>query len=68
VANHDSEVLVSALVGNLIVPILRTPANRSRSASTSTQTRVMIAPTVRQAIRMSSVTALFEHWGANHAT
>ena len=28
----------------------------------------MIAPTVRHAIRISSVTALFEHWVANQAT
>ena len=34
----------------------------------SAQTRVMIAPTVRQAIRISSVTAVFEHWVASHAT
>jgi hypothetical protein len=28
----------------------------------------MIAPTVRQAIRISSVIALLEHWVANQAT
>ena len=28
----------------------------------------MIAPTVRQAIRISSVIARFEHWLANQAT
>lgn len=28
----------------------------------------MIAPTVRQAIRINSVTALLEHWVANQAT
>jgi hypothetical protein len=34
----------------------------------SAHTRVMMAPTVRQAIRISSVIARFEHWVANHAT
>ena len=34
----------------------------------SAQTRVMIAPTVRQAIRISSVTAVFEHCVASQAT
>ena len=54
-------------------------SNRSCRASVSAQTRVMIAPTVRHAtrscppapwspIRISSVTALFEHWVANQAT
>jgi hypothetical protein len=28
----------------------------------------MIAPTVRQAIRISCVMAVFEHWVANQAT
>jgi hypothetical protein len=37
-------------------------------ASTSAQTRVMIDPTVRQAIRISSVTVAFEDWVASHAT
>jgi hypothetical protein len=31
-------------------------------------TRVTIAPTVRHAIRISSMTALFEQVTANHAT
>ena len=44
------------------------PANRSCSLSTSAQTRVMIAPTVRHAIRISSVTAVFEHCVASQAT
>ena len=37
-------------------------------ASMSLWTRVKIAPTVRQAIRINSVTADFEHFTANHAT
>ena len=42
---------------------------RARLASTtSAQTPVMIAPTVRNAIRISAVTADFEHWVANQAT
>ena len=50
------------------MPSLRRSANRSCSASVSAQTRVMIAPTVRQAIRINSVTALLEHWVASQAT
>jgi hypothetical protein len=34
----------------------------------SAQTRVMIAPTVRHAIRINAVTAVFEHCVASHAT
>jgi hypothetical protein len=34
----------------------------------SAQTRVMIDPTVRQAIRISCVIAVFEHRVASHAT
>jgi hypothetical protein len=34
----------------------------------SSQTRVMIAPTVRHAIRINSVIADFEHCVASHAT
>jgi hypothetical protein len=34
----------------------------------SAETRVTIAPTVRHAIRISSVTAVFEHVTASHAT
>ena len=34
----------------------------------SADTRATIDPTVRQPIRISSVTAVFEHWVANHAT
>jgi hypothetical protein len=49
---------------------------RPRRAQTSrwlkppprTRTRAATAPTVRQAIRISSVTALFEHTVANQAT
>ena len=50
------------------MPIRFSPPNRSCSFSTSAQTRVMIAPTVRHAIRINSVTAVFEHWVASHAT
>jgi hypothetical protein len=34
----------------------------------SAQTRVTIAPTVRQAIRISAVTAVLEHCTASQAT
>src|SRR6266516_4824751 len=34
----------------------------------SAQTRATIAPTVRQAIRINAVTAVFEHCVASHAT
>jgi len=44
------------------------PASRSQCASTSSQTRVMIDPTVRHAIRISSVTVDFEDCVVNHAT
>ncbi len=50
------------------MPIRRSPANRSCAFSVSAHTRAMIAPTVRQAIRISSHTAVFEHATASHAT
>ena len=50
------------------MPIRRSPSNRSQPASTSAHTRAMIAPTVRQAIRISSLTAVFEHCVASQAT
>src|SRR5438445_517206 len=46
----------------------RSPANRSCWRSVSAHTRATIAPTVRQAIRINSHTALFEHRTANQAT
>lgn len=50
------------------IPMRSGPANRSRCASASAQTRAMIEPTVRQAIRINSVTIDFEDWVASHAT
>jgi hypothetical protein len=50
------------------MPIRRSPASRSVTASTSAQTRLMIAPAVRQAIRISSHTAVLEQATASHAT
>lgn len=50
------------------MPIRRRPANRSTWASMSALTLVTMAPTLRQAIRKSSVTAFFEHRTANQAT
>jgi len=50
------------------MPIRRSPANRSCTFSTSVHTRATIAPTVRQAIRINSHTAVFEHCTASHAT
>ena len=49
------------------MPIRAKPANRSTWTSMSAWTRVMMAPTVRQAIRNSSVTADLEHWTASQA-
>ena len=68
VVDHDGQVLVAALVGDLIDPDPRRPANASIPAAVSAHTRVMIDPTVRQAIRINSVIALLEHWVANQAT
>lgn len=45
-----------------------TPSSRPPSASTSAQTRAMIAPIVRHAIRVSSSVAVFEVLTASHAT
>ena len=42
------------------MPRRRNPANRSVNDSVSAHTRVMIDPTLRQAMRISSVTALLE--------
>ena len=50
------------------MPIRVTPASRSVELSTSSHTRAMIAPTVRHAMRISSVAALLEVCVANHAT
>ena len=43
-------------------------AKRSMLFSVSSQTRATIAPTVRQAIRINSHTAVFEHATASQAT
>lgn len=50
------------------MPMRRSPASRSTPAAVSAHTRATIAPTVRQAMRISSVTAVLEHTVANHAT
>ena len=50
------------------MPIRRRPANRSILFSVSLQTRATIDPTVRQAIRINSHTAVFEQATASHAT
>jgi hypothetical protein len=41
---------------------------RSVTASTSTQTRLTIPPTVRHATGVSNVTVVFEHAAASQAT
>ena len=46
----------------------RSLAKRSTVLSVSSQTRATIAPTLRQAIRISSHTAVFEHATASQAT
>ncbi len=68
VVDHDRQIPVPALVGDLVDPDPAQPGEPVGTASTSAQTRVMIAPTVRHATRISSVTAVFEHCVANHAT
>ena len=50
------------------IPIRRRSANRSKVFSVSAHTRDTIAPTVRQAIRINSHTAVFEHATASQAT
>lgn len=50
------------------MPIRRRSANRSCTRSTSAHTRATIAPTVRQATRINSHTAVFEQATANQAT
>ena len=50
------------------MPIRRRLANRSTVFSASAQTRATIAPTVRQAIRINSHTAVFEQATASQAT
>src|SRR6266545_4769451 len=50
------------------MPMRRRPASRSTRPAVSAHTRATTAPTVRQAMRISSVTALFEHTVANPAT
>ena len=68
VVDHDRQVAVLALVGDLIdtdPPQIREPVD---ALSVSAQTREMIAPTVRQAIRINSQIAVFEHATASQAT
>jgi hypothetical protein len=50
------------------MPIRRKFANRSMLFSVSAHTLATIAPTVRQAIRINSHTAVFEHATASQAT
>src|SRR5215218_2866581 len=49
------------------MPIRRSPAKRSRLASASATTRVMMRPTVAQATPSSSPTACLEVWTASQA-
>jgi hypothetical protein len=50
------------------IPIRRSPSSRSTVASMSATTRTMMLPTVRHVMRSSRVTAVLEHWVANHPT
>ena len=50
------------------MPMRRSPASRSTPACVSAQTRATMAPTLRQAMRINSTTAVFEHTVASHAT
>ncbi len=58
---------MAAFVTDLVDPDPAQFANRSVSASASATTRVMIDPTVRQAIRNRSRTADFEQCVTSHA-
>ena len=66
--DHHGEVAVPPLVGDLIDPDPPQPGQPVDRASMSAETRVMIAPTVRHATRISSVTAVLEHCTASQAT
>ena len=57
-----------ALVGDLIDADPAQTAEPVDALSVSAQTRATIAPTVRQAIRINSHTAVFEHATASQAT
>ncbi len=50
------------------MPMRRSPAKASIPSAVSAQTRAMIDPTVRHAIRINWVIADFEHWVASQAT
>jgi len=68
VVDDDHQILVVLLEEISSIPILASPSKRSQLASTSAQTRVMIDPTVRHAIRINWVTVCLEDWVANHST
>jgi hypothetical protein len=50
------------------MPIRVRFANGSKVLAVSFQTRSMMEPTVRQAMRISTVTAALEHWVASQET
>jgi hypothetical protein len=68
VVDHDDQVLVAALIGDLVDADAAQTASRSVAAPASPDTRAMMVPTVRQEIRISAVIMVFEHAAASQAT
>ena len=68
VVDHDQQVQVPTLVGDLVDADPPQPGEPIRDGSTSAHTRATIAPTVRHAIRINCDTAVLEVWVANQAT
>ena len=68
VVDHHGQVTLPALVGDLVDPNPPQVGEPVMDGLHVGPDRVMIAPTVRQAIRISSVIALLGHWVASQAT
>jgi hypothetical protein len=68
VVDHEGEVAITALVGDLIDPDPPQPVQPFAERVNAAYTRVMIDPTVRRAIRISSMIAVLELCVASHAT
>ena len=66
--DHHRQVAVSALVGDLVDPDPAQPGETVDGGVDVGLDPVMIEPTVRHAMRISSVTAVLEHCTASQAT
>ena len=66
--DNDHQVLGTAPIGDLVDPDPDQPSNGSRAVRASPTTCPAIAPTVRQATRITTTTADFEVWVASQAT